>query len=101
MFPPIIPWTKVLRRAPLLTFCPLSIFCLVNAKLKKVLPYLYYNDLQLSDVELVVNFIIIVLLSFMYATFQVGIQHKPKDMKMKTANLIRINVQKDQVSELD
>ncbi|XP_039132612.1 uncharacterized protein LOC120269339 isoform X1 [Dioscorea cayenensis subsp. rotundata] len=29
--------------------------------------------------------------------FIVGIQHKPKDMKMKTANLIRINVQKDQV----
>ncbi|KAJ0967349.1 hypothetical protein J5N97_024266 [Dioscorea zingiberensis] len=29
--------------------------------------------------------------------FIVGIQHKPTDMKMKTANLIRINVHKDQV----
>ena len=66
-----------------------------------MLAYLCHNDLKLSDVELVVEFIIIVVLSFMYATFQVGIQHKPKDMKMKTANLIWINVKKDQVSELD
>ncbi|XP_020084627.1 uncharacterized protein LOC109707627 isoform X1 [Ananas comosus] len=29
--------------------------------------------------------------------FIVGIQHKPTDVKMKTANLIRINVNKDQV----
>jgi hypothetical protein len=28
---------------------------------------------------------------------QVGIQHKPDDLNMKTANLVEVNVTKDQV----
>jgi hypothetical protein len=28
---------------------------------------------------------------------QVGIQHKPDDLNMKTANLVEVNVMKDQV----
>jgi hypothetical protein len=35
--------------------------------------------------------------NFLIVYLQVGIQHKPDDLNMKTANLVEVNVTKDQV----